>query len=186
MEFVYTSRSPAFKRNKIDDLPKVNTRFGTNDLTQLIRCIAHSPIPKILRLLIIVIEHQTQHFRRRTLTPIASNRLNIRHVDVFPASPPNFCFSSATLVVPAVTDLIAIDQDLSFSGTNGFYCPFAHSPKPLITLTVIICTDMKTLVIWFLDCAYSPRTADDRVSFEQLHRTVGGHLRRDNRTQIVL
>ena len=51
---------------------------------------------------------------------------------------------------------------------------------------MIIGADVITLVVGFLHGSNRPTPTDDGMCFEQFHRTIGVHLGRDDRTEIVL
>ena len=150
---------------------------------------------KIRGLLVVVIEYQTQGLGAHPAAVRALDRLDIRHVDIFPARSPDLRLAAATLVVPAVADLIAIHEDLAFGCAYGFNGAFvlspigarlSHPPKSFVALTMVIGADMKALVVRFLHCTYRPGATDDRMGFEQFHRTVGTHLRGDDGAEIIL
>ena len=69
---------------------------------------------------------------------------------------------------------------------NGFDSTFVHTVQAFVTLAMVIGADIITLVVGLLHRAYRPRTADDGVRFEQFHRTVGVHLRRDDGAEVFL
>ena len=87
------------------------------------------------------------------------NRTQIRHVDILPAGGKILRPSAATLMVPAVAYLPILGsgfselEDLSarfFYGANGAFVP---AVKSFVSLTMVICTYIKTYMVGMSDGA---------------------------------